>query len=366
MPVPPTVDSSSDTSNRLAASSYSTTNNQVAGVDEADFIKNDGGYIYLAAGGAFQIIDAWPPAEAHRIARVTIEGTPRRLFVAGDRALVYSSIGSAQARPACTYGYGCDFRGDGYPTKITVLDIKDRAAPSVVREIRTNASYLSARRIGAAVHTVVSYSAKAVPSLGFWPPNVWSCSVSPDEATVRAAFEGLRETNTRLIEQTPMESFIPTFSELGADGFPIDLLAGCPGFYGASVGNGSTFTTVFSLDMIAGGPTTAATIISAPGAVYASARSAVHVGAVAANRGRPWYESLASEPEASAMHKFWLYNDGPRATYAGSGRGQGPRAQSVRDGRAGRLPAHRHHRRAGRPIPTCISADASWRRGRAA
>ena len=62
--VPTTVDSASDSSNGLeSASSYSTTNNQVAGVDEADFIKNDGGYIYLASAGAFQIIDAWPPAQ---------------------------------------------------------------------------------------------------------------------------------------------------------------------------------------------------------------------------------------------------------------------------------------------------------------
>jgi hypothetical protein len=307
--------------NRLAdsASSYSTTNNQVAGVDEADFVKNDGGYIYLAASGAFQIIDAWPAAEVHRIARVALEGTPRRLFVAGDRALVYSSTGSAPARPPCTYGYGCDFRGDGQPTKITVLDIQDRSAPRVVREIRTNASYLAARRIGEGVHTVFSFTPAGVPNVSVMPSNTWSCSAPPDEATVRAAFEALRETNTRLINEAAFDAFLPTFTETAPDGTPLDLLAGCPGFYGATVGSGSQFTTVLSLDMIADGPASAATIVSAPGAVYASAEALYMSVPSRRIAGRPWYESLADVPEASAVHKFWLEREGPGAGYVGSG-----------------------------------------------
>ena len=43
------------------ASSYSGTNNQVAGVDEADFVKNDAKYIYVAQGSTFRIVEAWPP-----------------------------------------------------------------------------------------------------------------------------------------------------------------------------------------------------------------------------------------------------------------------------------------------------------------
>jgi hypothetical protein len=313
------VDSSNTTRAADAASSYSTTNNQVEGVDEADFVKNDGGYIYLAASGAFQILDAWPPAEARRIARVTVEGTPHRLFVAGDRAVVYSSTGNAPARPACTYGYGCAFRGDGQPTKITVLDIQDRAAPRVVREIRTNASYLAARRIGEAVHTVFTFTPAGVPMLAFVPSNTWSCTTPPDEATVRAAFEALRETNTRLINEATFDAFLPTFTETAADGTPVDLLAGCPGFYGATVGTGSQFTTVLSLDMIVDRSVSAATIVSAPGAVYASA-GALYMSVPSRRvNGKPWYETLADVPEASAVHKFWLDPEGPGARYVGSG-----------------------------------------------
>ena len=74
------------------AAEYSTTNTQEADVDEADFIKNDGGHVYLLAHGKFQIFDAWPAAETHRLASVAIEGEPKKLFVHDKRALVYSSL----------------------------------------------------------------------------------------------------------------------------------------------------------------------------------------------------------------------------------------------------------------------------------
>src|SRR5690606_16556046 len=54
------------------ASQVSGTNNQVAGVDEADFVKNDTKYIYVANGSHFRIIEAWPATTAHEIASVPI------------------------------------------------------------------------------------------------------------------------------------------------------------------------------------------------------------------------------------------------------------------------------------------------------
>src|SRR3989338_8181582 len=42
------------------ASDYSTTNIQVEGVDEADFVKNDGKYIYTLTQNKLVIVDAFP------------------------------------------------------------------------------------------------------------------------------------------------------------------------------------------------------------------------------------------------------------------------------------------------------------------
>ena len=111
--------------------SRETTNNQIADVDEADFIKNDNKYIYIVSGKVLRIIKAWPATETKELAKVTIEGTPRKLFVYQDRVLIYSSLdntshsspGNSSPFPSfnhrnqeCTYGYACDFTGDGHPT----------------------------------------------------------------------------------------------------------------------------------------------------------------------------------------------------------------------------------------------------------
>jgi hypothetical protein len=75
-----------------SATEYSETNTQVAGVDEADFIKNDGGHIYILADGMFKVIDAWPPEEARVIGSFPIEGEPTKLFVNEGRAVIYSAL----------------------------------------------------------------------------------------------------------------------------------------------------------------------------------------------------------------------------------------------------------------------------------
>lgn len=85
-PVATSVDSAS------APEAVSETNNQVAGVDEADFVKNDDRYIYAIAKGALQIVEAWPAASARVVASIPLEARPKRLFLDGDRLLVFTSI----------------------------------------------------------------------------------------------------------------------------------------------------------------------------------------------------------------------------------------------------------------------------------
>ena len=61
---------SADSGGSAGPTEVSETNNQVAGVDEADFIKNDAdGMIYVLADGALQILDAWPPESMKLVAR---------------------------------------------------------------------------------------------------------------------------------------------------------------------------------------------------------------------------------------------------------------------------------------------------------
>jgi hypothetical protein len=172
MPPSPGAPGAGDTSaSPPAAGDYSTTNNQVAGVDEADFIENDGSYIYLVSGDQFLIFAAWPAAETHVLSSTPIEGRPQKLFVEGGRALIYSDVGT----PACTWdGYGSYV--DGTELKLTVLDIGTPSAPRLERELRVNGGFEAARRIGKAIHTVVTFPQQAALSQPTWPTDLDLCA----------------------------------------------------------------------------------------------------------------------------------------------------------------------------------------------
>ncbi len=316
-----------------SASETSKTNNQVAGVDEADFLKNDNKYLYVVANGALRILQAWPANEARELAKVTLEGTPRKLFVEGDRALVYVAVpppsnangassssggssgsgampGGNYGRGECTYGYDCVPSGDGTQTKVLVFDIANRAAPVKVRELELSGSLLSARRIGNAVHTVVVDRSKQIEGLQYWPEQNEPCDYQADERTQKAkakeAWEAVRKKNLALIAKADVLATLPTATEGGAAAIPA-----CTGYYRPNVAEGTTFTSLVSIDMVAGGAPTSATVVSDPGVVYASETglymSVPHSKSAGGNGGAGgavWYPGMESEDHASLVHKF--------------------------------------------------------------
>ncbi|WP_394836673.1 beta-propeller domain-containing protein [Pendulispora rubella] len=295
------------------------TNNQVGGVDEADFVKNDGHYIYTATGSALHIVEAWPATSMREVGKVSLEGTPLKLFVAGDRALVYSSVQQQQpargsrsmpsgGSSACTYGYGCDFSGDGTATTLSLFDITDRAHPKLLRAIKSSASLIAARRIGNAVHTVLGQRA-FVPSYRLSPMGYAPTS----EADVERAFAALKVENEKDMASLSMKDQLPTLDTGGGVGAITQLLQ-------STVPDGVAFTTVLSLDIANdSAPLNSVTVLSRAGAVYASAK-ALYM-AVPHERGGyyGWFDDSAGLDEVSTVHKFAI-GDGVLTTeYRASG-----------------------------------------------
>src|SRR5882672_8325758 len=75
-----------------APASYTTTNTQVAGVDESDFVKNDGTRILVLSGRTLFTAASWPPQSLSIAGQLEIEGWPSTMFLEGNRAVVFSSI----------------------------------------------------------------------------------------------------------------------------------------------------------------------------------------------------------------------------------------------------------------------------------
>jgi len=175
---------------KASADDYSTTNVQVAGVDEADFVKNDGRYIYTISGEQLVIVDASPAEGAGIVSTINLTGlSPQQIYVNGNRLVVFGNvynyypvqygepipvdigggIGSAegssggaeavQTEPAeakaAIEGSTRIWPGYSEPTSyIKVYDISDRSNPVLKKDLEFNGTYTNSRMIGDYVYSI--------------------------------------------------------------------------------------------------------------------------------------------------------------------------------------------------------------------
>jgi inhibitor of cysteine peptidase len=132
---------------------YSTTNIQVAGVDEADTVKNDGEYIYLVTGNNISILRAYPSDQAKLVSIIAISNmTPVGIFVKGDRLAV---LGTQSVKSQhLINGTNIDFTDTTTTTQ--VYDVSDRTNPRLLATFTTSGSYSSSRMIGDFVYIIAS------------------------------------------------------------------------------------------------------------------------------------------------------------------------------------------------------------------
>jgi len=138
----------SDESGVEAPTSYSTTNLQEAGVDEADLVKTDGVHLYALAGGQVVVTRAWPIAQAAQLGSVPIDGWPRGMYLLEDNAtLVVLSDLYWGEEPAPQSEETVDWRY-APSSLVTVVDVTDPTDPHVVRETYITGQLMTSRRIG--------------------------------------------------------------------------------------------------------------------------------------------------------------------------------------------------------------------------
>jgi inhibitor of cysteine peptidase len=165
MPVPAQA---SQAYNLGSEQSYSTTNIQVAGVDEADVVKTDGTYIYVIANNIAYVLDA-NPQNAKVLAKIAFNNTYLAgLFLSQDGnklAVLGSQYGSPIYSGGPLYSGGANeisiygiFVND-VETFINVYDISNKADPVLARNFTMSGSYFNSRMIGNYVYAVVSQPA---------------------------------------------------------------------------------------------------------------------------------------------------------------------------------------------------------------
>jgi len=124
---------------KAPASEFSTTNIQMAGVDEADIVKSDGKYLYVLAGKKLVIARAYPADAAGVLSTTGIGGEPTGIFVRDDRLVVFAH----------------DFNRPNSSLRTSVFDLKDKSKPKLIKEFSlTGASYITSRMINNYVYLI--------------------------------------------------------------------------------------------------------------------------------------------------------------------------------------------------------------------
>ncbi len=140
---------------------YSSTNIQVAGVDEADIVKTDGEYIFTLSNGRISIIKAYPPETAALVSTIAFDKVyPEEFFVSGDRLVV---IGSEYVLPISPYYYGYRlYYPENYEAdkaSMLIYNIHDRAHPVLLRDLTMTGEYFESRMSNDYVYFVVYQTA---------------------------------------------------------------------------------------------------------------------------------------------------------------------------------------------------------------
>lgn len=307
VPVPATA-----TPTSAGPSSYTTTNTQVAGVGEADFVKNDGTRIFVLSGQTLYSVASWPPKDLSLASSLSIEGWPREMLLDGNTLAIFSDVyvqrnGPPPMQPmssgamtpiACpATGPDCAYAW-GNVTKLTEVDVTDATHPKVVQQLYLPGRYDTSRRIEDSARVVLSGDLSWPDGLSYWP----SGSFDPkDHAAWVAAIDALEAKNEALIRAWPLSGWLPDGKRVLADGSTLDVSYQCSDF---SVTNAPTrlgILTVATIDLAnPEAPPTRSSTVARVGTVYASA-DALWVAS-----SHWWYWPQSGETEWTYLYQFDL------------------------------------------------------------
>ena len=303
--------------------SYSTTNTQVAGVDEADFVKNDGTRIFTLAGGTLFAAKSWPPQDLALAGKLQIEGWPSSMFLQGDQVVVFSTIwtvpqgggmgagGAVTALPCPSHG--CYW---GWATaKITVVDVSDLSTPKPVSEVYLPGSPAGDRAVGSSVRLILNDTVRWPEAIRWWP--AYDPDLYLDKAKLAAAIGQLEDENEAVIRATPLQAWFPEAKRKRADGTEIDVGYSCGDFYLSNAPERLGLVTIATLDLAhldAG--VSRSSIVGEAGVLYATKE---HLYLASQHW---WWWPMAGQQDWTYLHGFDI-SDPSVARYFGSGGVQG-------------------------------------------
>ncbi|MCB9370674.1 beta-propeller domain-containing protein [Candidatus Woesearchaeota archaeon] len=134
------------------ASSYSGTNVQVETIDEADFVKTDGEYIYSLQNGILTIAKAYPPEKAEIVSETEFTSYPNKMYVKDDLLYIFTQE-YAMSYVLNTYNF---LPSPSYKqvTAVLVYDISDKEKPTLQNNYSLDGYYFESRMSGDYIYLI--------------------------------------------------------------------------------------------------------------------------------------------------------------------------------------------------------------------
>jgi uncharacterized secreted protein with C-terminal beta-propeller domain len=239
--------------------SHSTTNTQVAGVDEPDVAKTDGRYLISLDGQLLHIVDV---RTSKLRATLALPQPGTELLLAGDHVVILSGQMSGYGNYPVSSGVaGAEFGpaqlypsyGTAATTLATVVDISNADAPKVTHRWTFNAGEIAARVVNGTIRLVLS----SPPPQETWTQPRTDTSAEKSRAT---------KVNQQIVDATPLDSWVPRWT--GDDGQSHPLSA-CDAVAAPTKPSSLSMVTVVSLDPGANQPSAGTSVLGAGTVAYA-------------------------------------------------------------------------------------------------
>ncbi|MFB5624131.1 MAG: beta-propeller domain-containing protein, partial [Nitrosopumilus sp.] len=128
---------------------YSTTNVQVANVDEPDYLKNDSKYVYIVSQNKLSIIDAYPAESAKLILKISLDIESQHIenmFLNEDRLVIfYNGQSDEEIIPQFDF---IPRRSYSSVTHALIVDVSDKEKPTILKDYSIDGHFRDARMIG--------------------------------------------------------------------------------------------------------------------------------------------------------------------------------------------------------------------------
>lgn len=295
-----------------APDSYSETNVQEAGVDEADQAKTDGRYIYLAGDKTVHIVDTETPSAMNEVSTISVNGYVDSLYLYNDLLVIlytpdngrgnYWDYAGATEDVAVGFCYWFPVNAE---TGVKIVDVSDQANPAEKSDTIIEGNLISSRRIENKLYVVQQFLPE-LPQFDYY----YYGNQNKDDVI---------KANKAKLKDVTLDNLIPYYKTVDKEGKESEStqLVTYEHFYKPSDTSGGSVVTVSTFDLLDLTQTVESTgVIADAHTVYAST-SALYVASTR------WNDSAYDKNDSLNIYQTYLFkfsftDDGVVCTGAGS------------------------------------------------